>query len=106
MATIKLLFNSSPLKLLTIAIGSVIFSTILLRTLLSSMENSPILFNTKPNAIINKKPQALSPEKLGEMVYEIVVLTIPALLNPKLTASWEKGLNQVAQGVTTKEEYL
>ena len=55
---------------------------------------------------LNKKTQALSPEKLGEMVYEIVVLTIPALLNPKLTASWEKGLTQVAQGVTTKEEYL
>lgn len=55
---------------------------------------------------LNKKTQALSPEKLGEMVYEIVALTIPALLNPKLTASWEKGLTQVARGVTTKEEYL
>ncbi len=55
---------------------------------------------------LNKKSQALSPDKLGEMVYEIVVLTIPALLNPKLTASWEKGLTQVAQGTTTKEEYL
>ena len=55
---------------------------------------------------LNKKTQALSPEKLGEMVYEIVALTIPALLNPKLTASWEKGLTQVAQGVTSKEEYL
>ncbi len=55
---------------------------------------------------LNKKSQALSPEKLGEMVYEIVALTIPALLNPKLTASWEKGLTQVATGVTTKEEYL
>lgn len=55
---------------------------------------------------LNKKTQALAPEKLGEMVYEIVALTIPALLNPKLTASWEKGLTQVAQGVTTKEEYL
>lgn len=55
---------------------------------------------------LNKKSQALSPEKLGEMVYEIVALTIPALLNPKLTASWEKGLTQVAQGVTTKAEYL
>ncbi len=55
---------------------------------------------------LNKKTQSLSPEKLGEMVYEIVALTIPALLNPKLTASWEKGLTQVAQGVTTKEEYL
>lgn len=55
---------------------------------------------------LNKKTQALSPEKLGEMVFEIVALTIPALLNPNLTASWEKGLTQVAQGVTTKEEYM
>ena len=55
---------------------------------------------------LNKKTQALSPEKLGEMVFEIVAFTIPALLNPKLTASWEKGLTQVAQGVTTKEDYM
>jgi DNA topoisomerase-3 len=55
---------------------------------------------------LNKKTQALSPEKLGEMVFEIVALTIPALLNPKLTASWEKGLTQVAQGETTKQEYM
>lgn len=55
---------------------------------------------------LNKKTQALSPEKLGEMVFEIVALTIPALLNPKLTASWEKGLTQVAGGITSKEEYM
>ena len=55
---------------------------------------------------LNKKTQALSPEKLGEMVFEIVACTIPALLNPNLTASWEKGLTQVAQGVTTKEYYM
>lgn len=55
---------------------------------------------------LNKKTQALSPEKLGEMVFEIVALTIPALLNPKLTASWEKGLTQVAGGTTSKEEYM
>ena len=55
---------------------------------------------------LNKKTQALSPEKLGEMVFEIVAFTIPALLNPNLTASWEKGLTQVAQGVTTKEDYM
>ena len=40
------------------------------------------------------------------MVFEIVQQTIPALLNPTLTASWEKGLTQVSEGITSKEEYL
>ena len=39
---------------------------------------------------LNKKSQILSPEVLGEMVYEVVNMTVPALLNPKMTASWEK----------------
>ena len=41
---------------------------------------------------LNKKSQILSPEVLGEMVYEVVNMTVPALLNPKMTASWEKDL--------------
>lgn len=55
---------------------------------------------------LNNKTQILSPQKLGEMVFEIVQQTIPALLNPTLTASWEKGLTQVSEGITSKEEYL
>lgn len=55
---------------------------------------------------LNAKTQILSPMKIGEMVYEIVYYSIPSLLNPKLTASWEKGLTQVAEGTTSKEEYL
>ena len=47
---------------------------------------------------LNKKTQILTPEQLGEMVYEVVNLTVPALLNPKMTASWEKGLD----GITNK----
>ncbi len=47
---------------------------------------------------LNKKTQVLTPEKLGEMVYEIVNLTVPALLNPKMSASWEKGLDGIAKG--------
>ncbi len=47
---------------------------------------------------LNKKTQVLTPEQLGEMVYEVVNLTVPALLNPKMTASWEKGLD----GITNK----
>ena len=54
---------------------------------------------------LNKKTQIITPEKLGEMIYEIVKCTIPALLNPKLTASWEKGLAQVEEGKVTKQEY-
>ena len=54
---------------------------------------------------LNKKTQVIMPEKLGEMIYEIVKCTIPALLNPKLTASWEKGLAQVEEGKVTKQEY-
>ena len=42
---------------------------------------------------LNSKTQILTPENLGEMVFEVVSLTVPALLNPKMTASWEKGLD-------------
>lgn len=47
---------------------------------------------------LNKKTQVLTPEALGEMVYEVVNMTVPALLNPKMTASWEKGLDGITQG--------
>ena len=46
---------------------------------------------------LNKKSQILSPEVLGEMVYEVVNMTVPALLNPKMTASWEKGLDGITR---------
>ena len=42
---------------------------------------------------LNKKTQILTPESLGEMVFEVVYMTVPALLNPKMTANWEKGLS-------------
>ncbi len=47
---------------------------------------------------LNKKTQVLTPENLGEMVYEVVNMTVPALLNPKMTASWEKGLDGITKG--------
>ena len=43
---------------------------------------------------------------LGEMVYDVVQNSIRSLLNPELTASWEKGLNYVAEGDITSEEYM
>ena len=39
---------------------------------------------------LNKKTQVLTPERLGEMIFEVVSMTVPALLNPKMTASWER----------------
>lgn len=54
---------------------------------------------------LNKKTQVLSPETLGEMVFEVVSMTVPALLNPKMTASWEKGLDGITAGTVKMEEY-
>ena len=54
----------------------------------------------------NKKTQILTPTKRGESVYEIVSKTMPDLLNPELTASWEKGLTMVAQKEITADEFM
>lgn len=54
---------------------------------------------------LNKKTQILSPERLGEMVFEVVSMTVPALLNPKMTASWEKGLDGITRGTVVMEDY-
>ena len=55
---------------------------------------------------LNKKTQIITPELLGEMVYDTVNASIRALLNPELTASWEKGLTGVAEGTITTDEYM
>lgn len=55
---------------------------------------------------LNKKTQILTPTQVGEMIYEVVMYSIKPLLNPELTASWEKGLSMVANGEITEEEYL
>ncbi|MBQ1871175.1 MAG: topoisomerase C-terminal repeat-containing protein [Lachnospiraceae bacterium] len=54
---------------------------------------------------LNKKTQVLTPEKFGEMVYEVVDLNVPQLLNPKMTASWEKGLDGITNGTVDFTEY-
>ena len=54
----------------------------------------------------NKKTQIITPTQLGEIIYEVVEKSIVHLLNPELTASWEKGLNYVAEGSITSDEYL
>ena len=63
------------------------------------------LVNNKYIAL-NKKTQIYTPTLLGEMIYDVVGASIPSLLNPELTASWEKGLTYVADGDITSEEYM
>lgn len=55
---------------------------------------------------LNKKTQVLTPTLMGEMIYDVVNGSIRALLDPSLTASWEKGLTMVAAGDITSEEYM
>lgn len=55
---------------------------------------------------LNKKTQIITPTRLGEVIFDVVNSSIRSLLNPELTASWEKGLNYVAEGSITKEEYM
>lgn len=55
---------------------------------------------------LNKKTQILTPSLLGEMIFDVVNASIRSLLNPELTASWEKGLNYVADGEITPDEYM
>lgn len=55
---------------------------------------------------LNKKTQVITPTLLGEMVFDVVDHSIRSLLNPELTASWEKGLTYVADGDITSEEYM
>ncbi len=55
---------------------------------------------------LNAKTQIIKPQKLGEAVYEVVAVSIRQLLNPELTASWEKGLTYVSEGTITSQEYM
>ncbi len=63
------------------------------------------LINIKYLAL-NKKTQVITPTLQGEMVYDVVEHSIRSLLNPELTASWEKGLTYVAEGNITPDEYM
>lgn len=63
------------------------------------------LINIKYLAL-NKKTQMITPTLMGEMIYEVVDQSIRPLLDPKLTASWEKGLTLVADGSITEKEYM
>lgn len=62
------------------------------------------LFNIR-YLMLNKKTQIITPTLQGELIYDVVYHSIASLLDPKLTASWEKGLTGVAGGTITREEY-
>ncbi len=55
---------------------------------------------------LNKKTQILTPTLMGEMIYDVVDNSIRPLLDPALTASWEKGLTMVADGTISSDEYM
>lgn len=63
------------------------------------------LFHIK-HLSLNKKTQIVTPTLEGEMIFDVVDNSIKSLLNPELTASWEKGLNYVSEGSITSEEYM
>lgn len=63
------------------------------------------LVNNKYIAL-NKKTQIITPTLLGENIFDVVSVSIRSLLNPELTASWEKGLTYVANGEITPDEYM
>lgn len=54
----------------------------------------------------NKKSQVVHPTLKGELIYETIKTSIPSLLNPKLTASWEKGLKMITEGEIDSEEFM
>ena len=55
---------------------------------------------------INNKTQIITPSQKGEYIYDIVLQSMPDMLNPKLTASWEKGLDMVAKKEIKPEEFM
>lgn len=74
----------------------------------TSATRSGILEKLNKNNYLNtnKKTQIVTPTLLGEMIFDVVDASIKPLLDPKLTASWEKGLTGVANGEITEDEYL
>lgn len=56
--------------------------------------------------VTNPKTQVVTPSKRGEIIYEVIRASIPPMLDPKLTASWEKGLTMVADGEISAGEYM
>ena len=64
------------------------------------------LITTNQYIALNKKTQILTPTQLGELIYDVVDCSMKRMLDPALTASWEKGLTGVAEGSITSQEYM
>jgi len=64
------------------------------------------LISTNQYISLNKKTQILTPTQLGELIYDVVDCSMKRMLDPALTASWEKGLTGVAEGSITSDEYM
>ena len=64
------------------------------------------LITTNEYIALNKKTQILTPTQLGELIYDVVDCSMKRMLDPALTASWEKGLTGVANGSITSDEYM
>ena len=64
------------------------------------------LITTNQYISLNKRTQILTPTQLGELIYDVVDCSMKRMLDPALTASWEKGLTGVADGSITSEEYM
>ncbi len=64
------------------------------------------LITTNEYIALNKKTQILTPTQLGELIYDVVDCSMKRMLDPALTASWEKGLTGVAEGSITSNEYM
>lgn len=54
---------------------------------------------------LESKTQVITPTNLGEILYDVVAQTVPDLLSPRMTASWEKGLSQIESGQTAAADY-
>jgi len=55
---------------------------------------------------INSKTQIITPTDKGEKIYDVVFMSMPDMLNPKLTASWEKGLEMVSSKQIKPDEFM
>ncbi len=55
---------------------------------------------------INNKTQIITPTQKGEVIFDVVNSSMPDMLNPKLTASWEKGLDMVAKKEINSQEFM
>ena len=98
-------YNSGSMILAMENAGQLIEDEELRAQIKGSAEILKKLVNIKYLAL-NKKTQVITPTLQGEMIYDVVDHSIRSLLNPELTASWEKGLNYVAEGSITSDEYM